>query len=164
MNADRIAVIGISGSGKSTFARALAAKSGLPLRHADGLEWMENWTERPEDKLFAMHAAWLAEPRWIIEGWVDPKRANRLDAADLVIDLDLPGWLCALRVLHRMLAAGKRDELPEGCVDRFDFGFVRRVLRRRERPSIEAALDASVPKDLLRFTSPRAARAFLRSA
>jgi len=40
MTADRIAVIGISASGKSIFARALAARTGLPLRHGDQLDWL----------------------------------------------------------------------------------------------------------------------------
>jgi len=65
---DRIAVIGISGSGKSTFARALGARTSLPVLHGDRLDWMENWGVRPAAELDAMHAEWLARPRWIIEG------------------------------------------------------------------------------------------------
>ena len=76
---DRIAVIGISASGKSTFARKLGEKLGLPVRHGDELDWLPNWGERPKDDLNTMHARWIAEPRWIIEGWIDPKRVARLD-------------------------------------------------------------------------------------
>lgn len=45
---NRIAIIGISASGKSVFARELAGKTGLPLIHMDQLFWTGNWQEIPE--------------------------------------------------------------------------------------------------------------------
>lgn len=41
----KIAIVGISGSGKSTFARSLSVKTGLPLHHMDSLYWTSNWIE-----------------------------------------------------------------------------------------------------------------------
>ncbi len=70
MKADRIAVVGISGSGKSTFAKALAARTGLPLLSGDQLDWLPHWGVRPDAELSALHAEWIAGPRWIIEGWI----------------------------------------------------------------------------------------------
>jgi adenylate kinase family enzyme len=161
MKPDRIAVIGISGSGKSTFAKALAARTGLPAFHGDQLEWMANWMVRPPGDLHARHTRWLAEPRWIIEGWVEPDRAARLGAADLVIDLDYSRWLCAARVLRRMLRNARRSEMPEGCVDRFSWRTLMVVFRKLERPSIDGALRAAAIGEYLRFTSPREAQAWL---
>ena len=52
----RVLVIGISGAGKSTFARELARRSGLPLIHLDNLPAFEQvcaasggYGERVED-------------------------------------------------------------------------------------------------------------------
>src|SRR5712671_520906 len=151
MTADRIAVIGISASGKSTFARALAARTGLPLRHGDQLDWLADWGVRPDDELDVMHRAWIAQPRWIIEGWVDAARADRLNAADLVIDLDFSGPRCALRVFKRMLARKRRSEMPAGCIDRFSRQTLGWVLLKKERPSIEAALNAATVKRYVRL-------------
>jgi len=159
--AERIAVVGISGAGKSTFARALARGTGLPLKHGDQLEWQPGWTLRASEDLHAMHAAWVAEPRWIIEGWIDQDRASRLAAADLVIDLDLSRWLCLARVLRRALAHRHREEMPEGCVDRFSLRTLKWVLLRQERPFIDDALEAATVKSYLRFTSQREANAWL---
>jgi adenylate kinase family enzyme len=161
MKADRIAVIGISGAGKSTFARALAQRTGLPLMHGDQLEWLPDWELRPDGDLGALHATWIAQPRWIIEGWVDPERVARLDAADLVIDLDLSRWRCSARVLARMLRRVRRDEMPAGCVDRFQPHVLDRVFFKRERPSIDGALRAATLKSYVRLRSPRQARAWL---
>jgi adenylate kinase family enzyme len=158
---ERIAVIGISASGKSTFARALGAKLGLPVRHGDELDWLPNWGVRPADDLKTMHARWLAEPRWIIEGWIDEDRAGRLDAADLVVDLDFSRWTCTWRIAQRQWASVRRAEMPEGCIDRFEPKVFFWVFGKKERPSIDAALKVAKIKNYVRLTSPRAAARWL---
>jgi adenylate kinase family enzyme len=161
MNFDRIAVIGISGSGKSTFARALGARTGLPVLHGDQLDWMENWGERPAADLAAMHADWLARPRWIIEGWIDPERAERLSITDIVIDLDFSRWRCTARLLQRMLRRTRRAEMPEGCVDRFQPHVVGWVFWKKERPFIDGALKSATMKNYVRLRTPRQAANWL---
>ena len=161
MAPDRIAVVGISASGKSTFARALGARMGLPVLHGDKLDWMENWRERPAADLAAMHAAWVAQPRWIIEGWVDPERADRLSAADLVIDLDFSRWICTARVIGRQLRGVRRAEMPDGCVDRVQPHVIGWVFWKKERPFIDAALKATTMKSYVRLRSPREAQRYL---
>ena len=163
MSLDRIAVIGISASGKSTFSRALAARTGLPLRHGDQLDWLANWGVRPQDELNVSHKAWIAEPRWIIEGWIDAGRIERLDTADLVIDLDFSAMRCAARLLKRMLVAERRPEMPSGCVDRFSWQTLDWVLWKRERPEIDAALGAVKLKNYVRLRTPSAAAKWLQS-
>ncbi|MBS0472617.1 MAG: hypothetical protein JSR60_16205 [Proteobacteria bacterium] len=163
MTPERIAIIGVSASGKSTFARALGAKTGLPVLHGDQLEWTPNWTEPAPEALAALHAEWLARPRWIIEGWIDPARVQRLNAADLVIDLDFSRWRCTARVLRRMLAGARRAEMPEGCVDRFQPKVLWWMLRRAERPHIDRALAAAALKSYVRLSNPRDAAAWLAS-
>src|SRR5438270_3074299 len=39
----RVLVTGLAGSGKSTFSRTLAAKTGLPLIHLDLYFWEPGW-------------------------------------------------------------------------------------------------------------------------
>ena len=39
----RVLVIGMAGSGKSTFSRALSAKTGLPVIHLDLYQWKPGW-------------------------------------------------------------------------------------------------------------------------
>lgn len=154
MTYDRIAVVGISASGKSTFARSLAARTGLPLLHGDELDWLPNWIERPPEQLNALHAEWIARPRWIIEGWIEPERVARLNAADLVIDLDYSRWRCSGRVLMRMLRGVRRAEMPEGCVDRFQPNYLNTVFFKRERPFVDGALRAATMANYVRLRNP----------
>ena len=162
MEIDRIAIVGISGSGKSTFSRTLAAQTGLPLLHGDQLDWTANWGVRGNRELDALHKDWVARPRWIIEGWIDPDRVERLVAADLVIDLDLPGWLCAARVLARMIRGVRREEMPEGCIDRFGRQTLGWVLWKKERPFVDKTLSAAAMKRYVRLGTPREAADWLK--
>lgn len=49
-NAKRINVIGTSGSGKSTIARAIAERLDIPVYELDSLYWKPEWTETPDEE------------------------------------------------------------------------------------------------------------------
>lgn len=138
----RIAIIGISGSGKTTFAHALQRATGLPLYHADQLFWRGSWHPVPADQYLQAHSEWVGRNKWIIEGYVDSSLAQRLQRADVIIYLTPPPWVCAGRVVKRWLAHRKnaRPELPPEALERLSLQFLWVVLSSAERPSIEAAL------------------------
>ncbi len=64
----RVVVVGCSGSGKSTFARALACAWNLPWVELDGLYWGPDWQPRPEEAfLHDVDVATRGE-RWVVDG------------------------------------------------------------------------------------------------
>ena len=151
---DRIAIIGISGSGKTRLARELGAHLGLPVVHMDALFWREDWQAVPEAEYLAAHAQAVSGERWIIEGYVDAAMADRLRRADQVIFLDPPGWLCAWRVIgrwwtHRRAA---RPALPAAALERLGLRFLWTVASRAERAAILSALRAAEPARVVRRT------------
>jgi adenylate kinase family enzyme len=139
---NKIAVIGISGSGKSTFSRKLAEQTGLPLFHMDQLFWKGNWEEVPESEYLIAHHQLVQRDQWIIEGYIDSKMSERLKSADLVIFLDYPGWLCAWWVLKRWFNHRKesRPELPKEALEQLKGEFMWRVFKRHERIPVMEAL------------------------
>ncbi|WP_300578263.1 hypothetical protein [Phenylobacterium sp.] len=151
----RIAIIGISGSGKTTFAHALQRATGLPLYHADQLFWRGSWQPVPAVQYLKSHAEWVSRDRWIIEGFVDLSLAQRLKRADLIIYLASPPWVCAGRVVKRWLAHRKnaRPELPAEALERLHLQFLWVVLSGAERPSIEAALRQAPKAMVQRLTT-----------
>lgn len=80
----------------------------------------------PADQYLKSHEELVGRQRWIIEGFVDPSLAQRLNRADLIIYLAPPSWVCAGRVVQRWLAHRKtaRPELPPEALERLDLRFL----------------------------------------
>lgn len=164
-NLNRIAVIGISGSGKSTFSRALSTLLKIPLYHMDSLFWNEGWQEVSPDVWSAQEKTLLSRPQWIVEGYIDPAYPERLGKADLVIYLDFNGMACIWNGLKRWwIFRGKsREELP-GCPESLRLSFLWVMLLRKERPGIERALAVCPPRRIVRLKNHRETADFLKES
>lgn len=109
----RVIVTGLAGSGKSTFALALAAKTALPVVHLDLHFWKPGWVAPSETEWREKQCGILAGGTWIADGNYAETLDLRLQHADTVVLLDMPWWLCAGRAFRRGFRMP--DELPEGC-------------------------------------------------
>jgi adenylate kinase family enzyme len=140
----RVLVIGIPGAGKTTFARTLAARTGLPLIHLDAEFWQPGWKVTPRAAWRAKVAELAARPAWIMDGNYGASLDLRLPRADCVAWFDYPRHVCLRRVAWR-LATGYgrvRSDLAQGCPERFDAEFLRYIwdFPANSRPGIVAAL------------------------
>ena len=166
----RVVVTGLAGAGKSTFSRALSAKTGLPVIHLDLHFWKPGWVEPCEDEWRDKQRAVLAGSQWIADGNYHSTLDLRLELADTVIYLDTPWWVCARRAFIRGIRRPPGTQMPEGCDDSrwrrlrdewwlvWRIWRVRRTDRERELEIVERRSNGVV-LHLLR--SKRAARAFL---
>ena len=141
----KVVVIGSGGSGKSTFSRRLCEITGLPVVHLDRLFWHPSWTRTPEDEWREVVKRETEKPEWIMDGNFGGTRAMRMQAADTIIMLDLPRWVCMYRILKRILLyrRNSRPDMAEGCHDRFDPEFIVWVwnYRKTSRQKALAELD-----------------------
>ena len=81
----RVMIVGQPGAGKSTLARQLGARTGLPVVHIDHIHWTPGWVEREREEKLAMMRAAEREESWIIEGGLSATWDTRLPRADTVI-------------------------------------------------------------------------------
>ncbi|HEX4693434.1 topology modulation protein [Sphingomonas sp.] len=162
----RIAVLGSSGAGKSTLARRIGEITGLPVVHLDKEHWQPGWVEPDREAWQARLTEIAAQPEWVIDGQYGASLPARLARADLAIFLDPPTWLCLWRVIQRFVALrGRvRPDMGEGCPEKLDLEFLHYVVtfRRRQRPKIIAALDASGVRTL-RFCDRQDQATFART-
>ena len=164
-NYERVAVIGISGSGKSTLAVKFGKKTGLPVWHVDRLLWDTNWKAKPREQWREQEAVVLDQDRWIVEGYIDGDHAERLQRAQLVIYLDLAGFVCASHELLRWWKYRKtpRPELPAGCTEKLYYSHLWTIVARKERRAIQAALERVSPRQIVVLKSKRAIHSWLNS-
>ena len=124
---ERILIIGCGGAGKSTLARQLGEKLGLPVIHLDKRWWKPGWVESTPEEFDEKLAAELEKPRWIMDGNFNRTMPQRLSKCDTVIYLDFSRFACLMGVLKRVLTThGKvRPDMGEGCPERFDVDFLK---------------------------------------
>ncbi|MGE0725377.1 MAG: topology modulation protein [Alphaproteobacteria bacterium] len=166
MTPQRIVVVGCSGGGKSTLARAIGARLGLPVVHLDVLFWRPGWVESPREPFRARVAEALAGDRWVVDGSFANSLDLRLPRADLLVEVDLPRWRCILRALRRVVRyhGRNRPDLAPGCPEKFDPAFLRYIWRYRRDtwPKMAAGIAAHGPHvPRVRLAGDRAMAAFV---
>jgi adenylate kinase family enzyme len=115
----RVLVGGISGTGKTTLARELAARLGLPFHEMDALYHGPNWTTIPSFE--ADVAAIAAQDAWVFDSMgYSEVRELVWSRADTVVWLDLSRPVVLRRVLARSFdRAWNRRETFNGNTEGF---------------------------------------------
>ena len=142
----RIVVIGTSGAGKTTFARALAARRACPHVEFDALHWGPDWTPRHD---FADRVAdAIAGDAWVLDGNYSSVREAVWARATAVVWLDYAFPVVFGRAVRRTvrrvvtgesLFGGNRETFRDAFLSRDGIPmWVLRTyrLRRREYPRL----------------------------
>lgn len=99
----RVMIVGQPGAGKSTLARQLGERTGLPVVHIDTIHWLPGWVERSRDEKTRLCHEVEAREWWIFEGGHSATWENRLARAELLIWIDRSLTVRLWRVLVRTL-------------------------------------------------------------
>jgi adenylate kinase family enzyme len=165
----RILIYGVTGSGKTTLARQVGARTGLPWHSVDDLTWQPGWVAVPDDEQRRRIGAICAGERWVLDSaygkWLDLP----LERVQLIIGLDYPRWLSLQRLIRRTVArAVDRRPICNGNVETFRLAFSRdsilfwhlRSFKRQRQRMRGWAADPSAPAIVL-LRSPRQTREWL---
>jgi DNA helicase HerA-like ATPase len=137
----RISVVGSTGSGKTTFARELARRLGVPHVELDALAWGQNWTLVPADLFKDRVALAVEDDAWVIDGNYAGRGARDLvwPPADSVIWLDPPLRVIFARLFERAVRRIRSgEELWPGTGNRETF--TDSAARRTREPGSNASL------------------------
>ena len=163
----RILVIGSSGTGKSTLARQLASRLGLPIIHLDKEYWLPGWVAPEPAAWQARVESLAAREAWVMDGNYSGTFAIRVPRADAIVWLDLPRHIYFPRAVWRIVQSyGRvRPDLAPGCPEKVDLEFLFKwvwTYPTRSRPRtlrLIESLRGRIPVVVLR--TPRQVRAFV---
>src|SRR5262245_5304365 len=162
----RILVIGSSGTGKSTLARQMGPKLGLPVIHLDREYWQPGWVATEPAAWAARVERLVARDAWVMDGNYSATFSIRVPRADAIVWLDLPRRIFFRRAVWRIVRSyGRvRPDLAPGCPEKVDLEFLFKwvwTYPARSRPrtlSLIENLRGRMPVIVLR--TPRQVRAF----
>ena len=120
---ERVIIIGCGGAGKSTLARKLGEKTGLPVVHLDQIWWSPgNWQHLEREEFDRLLLAETEKPQWILDGNFNRTLEMRLQKCDTVIYLDYPRIVCLKNWMGRVIRnwGHARVDMAEGCAEWFD--------------------------------------------
>ena len=159
----KIIVIGCPGSGKTTFAKKLRDKTGLPLFYLDSIWHKADKTHISREEFDERLGEILAQELWIIDGNYSRTLEWRMAVCDTVFFFDLPVEVCISGAAERV---GKiRCEMP-WVETAFDPDFRKEIEQFGDKnlPLIYGLLDKySKEKQIIIFKSREEADQFIFS-
>lgn len=127
---ERILIIGISGSGKSTFAKNLGEKLNREVIHLDSAfrrserecayQTLDEWKQAVRDL--------ASEDKWIMDGHYRSTLDTRIQRADTIIYFNFNKLLCIYRVCKRVLKQTQPFSKPEGNLNYLTYNLVRKLI------------------------------------
>ena len=106
----KVLVIGCPGAGKSTFARRLSEKTGLPLYYLDIIWHKADRTTVSTEEFDTTLSEIMNHDRWILDGNYLRTLPMRLEKADTVFFFDLPLDVCLSGAIERL--GKERVDMP----------------------------------------------------
>ena len=99
----RVAIVGTSCSGKTTFAKELARKLNKKHVELDAINWLPGWTPRPDADFKELVEKAISEDEWIIDGNYSRVRDLVWERATTLIWLNYSFPIVMYRALSRTL-------------------------------------------------------------
>jgi len=157
----RIAIIGLPGSGKSTFATTLGKLLDIPVHHLDKHVFIESGKKRDLWEFMSIQQKLVDGKSWIIEGCSLSTLEMRFVRSDAVIYLCFPRFFCMWRVFKRLFTLD--HNFKTGCAKTISWRLLKYIWNfdKDKNAKIEKLKNQYPNVDFYVFQSYREAKKFL---
>jgi len=170
-NSRRIAVVGATSSGKTTLAREIAHRFGVPHVELDALRYRQGWVETSEEVFRGAVTECVGEDQWVIDGNYEDVRDLIWLRTQLLVWIDFPLYVTLGRLLRRTFsrlfgneefAGGNREQMGRVFGKQSILIWAIRSHRRRRRQYEELLVHPRYAHlKVVRLRSPSAVRDWL---
>jgi adenylate kinase family enzyme len=167
----RYLIHGVTGSGKTTLAAEISARTGIPWHSMDELTWEPGWVQVTPEVQRERGAAICRQDAWVMDTaystWLDLAVAR----AEVILALDYPRWLSLGRLLRRTFARIVDKQLIcNGNTETWRQAFSNESIIlwhfrsfAKKRARIDAWLRDPPGPQVIHLTSPQATRRWLET-
>lgn len=158
----KIIIIGCPGAGKSTFARALSAGTGIPLFYLDMIWHKADRTNISREEFDRRLGEIMTRESWIIDGNYQRTLEWRIKECDTVFLLDFPKEICLEGAGKRVGKA--REDMPwiEETLDD-DFKAFIETFSHKELVEIYRLLNSYKDKNIIIFKSREEVNRYIKN-
>lgn len=159
----KVIVVGCPGSGKSTFARKLQEKTGLPLYYLDMIWHKPDKNTLTKEEFDEKLHELIARDEWIIDGNYSRTLEPRLQACDTAFVFDLPLEVCLAGAQARV--GTKRIDMPweETELSQEFLNYILSFSQQKLPRLLQLARQYSAQKQVVFFRSRQECDDFLKS-
>ena len=166
---DRVLLYGVTGSGKSTAALEIGARTGHPVTLVDELTWLPGWVPVEASRQRELIGEVVAGERWLLDSSYGDWLGFVLPRVEMVVGLDYPRWLSLSRLVRRTVSGAITGEPRcNGNVETLRNMLSRESIIRwhfqsfaRKRARMRAWAASSDGPDVLLFRHPRELEAWI---
>jgi adenylate kinase family enzyme len=134
----RILIIGINGSGKSTFANNLGKKLNREVIHLDKIFYESGWKHvQAKDEWRQTIKDLVSKEKWIMDGQYNSTLDIRMPGADTIIFFNFNKFLCLYRVIKRIFNRNQPFDKAEGYLDRLSFDLIKKIIKFPKEEMLE---------------------------
>ncbi len=158
----KIIIIGCPGAGKSTFARALSAGTGIPVFHLDMIWHKADRTNISREEFDRRLGEIMTGESWIIDGNYQRTLERRIKECDMVFLLDFSKEICLEGAEKRLGKA--REDMPwiEETLDD-DFKAFIETFSHKELVEIYCLLNSYKDKNIIIFKSREEVNRYIKN-
>ena len=126
---ERILIIGLQGSGKSTFANKLGQGLNREVIHLDKIYYESGWkhTQTKEEWKQTIRDI-VSGQKWIMDGQYNSTLDIRIPVADTIVFFNFNKFICFFRIFKRIFTRAQPFDKAEGNFNKISWDLIKKII------------------------------------